>query len=119
MKKKFIRQADARCEVLSQRLDALEPLAREDQAAAATEALPDFEAMLAYLHGLPPPPGDIELPAILVGYDELLADLRGVVAAKAIDDQVVIQQKFDSLEARAKRLRRVTFAYGFKVCGQL
>jgi hypothetical protein len=118
-KRSFVRQADARCDALNQRLDTLESLAREDQAAAATEALPDFEALLAYLHGLPAPPGDTELPAILAGYDELLSDLQAVVAAKAVDDQVVIQQKFDDLEAKAKRFARLTFAYGFKVCGQL
>nr|MDQ6910874.1 hypothetical protein [Actinomycetota bacterium] len=60
-KKNFIRQADGRCEALNRRLAALEPLARTDQAAAATQALPDFESLLAYLHGLPAPVGDSEL----------------------------------------------------------
>ncbi|MDQ6927258.1 MAG: hypothetical protein M3159_01185 [Actinomycetota bacterium] len=118
-KKGFIRQADARCDVLNHRLSELEPLARTDQAAAATAALPDFEALLAYLHDLPAPQGDTELSGILTGYDELLGNLRAVVAAKAADDEVVIQQKFDDLEAKEKRFARQAFAYGFKVCGQL
>lgn len=118
-KKSFIRQADARCEAFNRRLAALEPVARTDQAAAATEALPDFESLLGYLHGLPAPAGDPELSGILTGYDGLLADLRAIVAAKSVDDQVVIQQKFDDLEAKQKRFARQAFAYGFKVCGQL
>lgn len=118
-KKTFIAQADARCESFNDRFAALEPLIRTDQAAAAREAMPDFESLLAYLHSLPAPPGDTELAAILTGYDQIHADLRAVVAAKEVDDQVVIQQRFDAVEARQKVLARQAFAYGFKVCAQL
>jgi hypothetical protein len=119
VKKSFITQADARCKSFNDRLAALEPLFRSDQAAAAKEAMPDFEALLSHLHGLPAPTGDNELAAILAGYDEIHANLRAVVAAKARDDQVVIQQRFDAAEARQKVLAREAAAYGFQVCGQL
>ena len=118
-KKRFIAQADARCQSFNHRLAVLEPLFRSDQAAAAKEAMPDFESLLAYLHSLSAPSGDSDLSEILAGYDQIHADLRAVVAAKARDDQVVIQRKFDDLEAKQKLLAPKAFAYGFKVCGQL